>query len=921
MERPRNRRDIISRRDLTRGLFDLDAEVNSAARTGVLDLCRRAMETGQAEIRRRFEENSSGLEAASALAYMTDQVISSLFDFATQKRYPISNPTASERLCLVAVGGYGRGEMAPHSDVDLLFLHPYKATARNEQVIETMLYILWDLGLTVGQATRSVDECIARARKDITIRTNLLEARYVYGDQDLFVELKRRFDNDVMKNTGAEYLAAKLAERDERHSRMGDSRYVLEPNIKDGKGGMRDLHTLFWIAKYLYRADTVKDLVSQGVFTQSELNQFNRAHRFFWAVRFHLHYLSGRPEERLVFDMQPQIAAAMNYTDHAGTLGVERFMKHYYYFAKHVGDLTRIVCADLESKQKRRRSFRLANFSLGNRTVEGFSVRAGRLSTQDDTQFENQPGDMVRLFRVAQDQELDIHPHALRLITHNLKKINREVRQQPEVNKDFMEVLSAQNDPETGLRRMNEAGVLGQLITDFGRVVAQTQHDLYHVYTVDEHTIFAIGILSKIESGALSEDLPLATEVVKDVLSREVLYLAVFLHDIAKGRGGDHSELGAKVAMRLGPRMGLTDEQTETVSWLVKHHLLFSNTAFKRDISDPKTVADFVEIVQSPERLRLLLVLTVADIRAVGPNVWNGWKGQLLRDLYHEAEITMLGGRGGSRSERAKQAQSRLQEVLVDWPQSDFDTFVSRMQPSYWLSVDIALQERHARLLRRADNENAPLMIETRVDHFRSVTELILCAPDHHGLFAGIAGAISGCGAQIVDARIFTTGDGTGVDTFWIQDESGGAFERPDRLARLATTIEQTLSNDYKPSRLLEQRRGPPSRTSVFGVAPRVLVDNRASNTYTVIEVNGRDRPGLLYDIAKQMVSLRLSIGRARISTYGVRAVDVFYVKDLFGLKVDQDSRIETIKQTLTAAIADEDSDPAGQSAVSTAAE
>ncbi len=913
MPPPKNRRAIVSRRALTARLDSLDADLpREARRAQVLEILRQALAAGRDEVRRRFEAGAGGLAAAQALSYLIDQLVRVLHDDATEKVYPAPNPTVSERLTLVAVGGYGRAQLAPHSDVDLLFLLPYKQTPHGEQVVEHMLYMLWDLGLKVGHATRSVAECGRFARSDLTIRTALLEARYVWGEPQLFAELQRSYAAEVMAGSAREFVEQKLAERDARHVRMGDSRYVLEPNIKDGKGGLRDLHTLFWIAKYAYRVSDVGDLTARGVLTAPEATKFAKAESFLWTLRFHLHYLTGRPEERLTFDVQAELARRMGYTDHAGSRGVERFMKHYFLVAKDVGDLTRIFCAALEAEQQRKPRLSLARFWSGwRRDLAGFKLDGERLNIADPDAFLADPVNFVRLFRVAQQQGVDIHPTALRLITQNLRRIDAAVREDPNANRLFLDVLTSPSDPETALRRMNEAGVFGRFVPDFGRVVAQMQYDMYHVYTVDEHTLFAIGILSRIERGLLKDELPLATSLMPQLQSRRALYVALLLHDIAKGRGGDHSELGERIAYKLGPRFGLTAEETETVAWLVLHHLAMSNVAFKRDLQDPQTIDDFVAVVQSPERLKLLLVLTVADIRGVGPKTWNNWKAALLRALYWAADERMIGPLNREApsgvERRVAEAVAALEGELKDWSAQDFQDHVARGTTSYWLSVDPATAARHARLVRRARLDGAPLSVETRVDPPRGVTELTIYTADHPGLFAGIAGAMAVSGANIVDAKIFTLADGMALDSFWLQDAEGGAFDRPEKLARLAVLIEQSLSGRLRSLDELKHRRFGPTRARVFTVTPRVLIDNQESATHTVIEVNGRDRPGLLYEVTSALTALQLQIATAKISTFGERVVDVFYVKNIFGLKVDHPGQLAEIRDSLMAALADPD--------------
>ncbi len=903
----KNQRAIINRAEIIARLDGLIAEESpkSKRRAKVLEIIKQAHQAGHDEVRRRFEARGLGTEAVRENCFLVDQLVRIVHDFAAEHEYPAGGATTGQVMSIVAVGGYGRGELSPQSDIDLLFLLPYKRTSRAEQIVEYMLYMLWDLGLKVGHSTRSVDECIRQAKADMTIRTALLESRWLWGDQALFAELKRRYRSDVVAGSTEQFVEAKLAERNERHAKLGEARYVLEPNIKEGKGGLRDLHTLYWIAKYLYVISDVRELVKLGVLSEDAANRFAKAQAFLWSVRCHLHFLTGRMEDRLTFDVQQEIARRMGYTDHGGALGVERFMKHYFLIAKDIGDLTRIFCALLEEQHKRKPKLRFPAL-LRLRKVEGFRLDANRLNVIGDDDFEREPVKMIRLFYTALSLDLDVHPRAMSLVTQNLKRIDNKLRQDPEANRLFIEMLTSRKDPEVALRHMNEAGVLGRFVPDFGRVVAQMQYDMYHVYTVDEHTIQAIGILHKLEQGQFAAEAPTATEVVKTVQSRRALYLAIFLHDIAKGRNGDHSVLGADIALKLGPRLGLTDEETETTSWLVRHHLIMTRTAFKRDIDDPKTIADFVAVVQSPERIKLLLALTLADVRAVGPGVWNNWKAGLLAELYHRALEMMSGGIGVERREaRVEHAQAALRAQLeATWPAEAIDAHLARGYPSYWVSFDKATHLRHARLIREAETTRAPLTIDWRLDPLHGVTEITLYTGDHAGLFSQIAGAMALSGASIVDAKIITMTNGMALDTFVIQDADGIAFDVPSRLAKLSANVEQALTGRLRLDRELAKRRsGVPSRTRVFKVPPRVLVDNTASASYTVIEVNGRDRVGLLYDVTSAMTRLSLQIASAHISTYGERVVDVFYVKNVFGLKIEHERKIKEIREALMAAL------------------
>jgi [protein-PII] uridylyltransferase len=898
-------REIIDRKNLVAKLDEIVewSGYTPKTHTQILDIFKDTQQRGWNEVRRRFQEDgASAVEVTGGNAYLVDQLVRTVYEFALTRVYPSANPTTGEQMTLVATGGYGRAELAPYSDIDIMFLLPYKLTAHSEQIVEFTLYMLWDLGLKVGHATRSVDEALRMSREDLTIRTSLLESRWLWGNADLFAEFKSRFNNEIVAGTGADFVEGKLAERDARHDRMGDTRYVLEPNVKEGKGGLRDLQTLFWIAKYLYQVDTIKDLTKAGVLTKEDVKQFAKAAKFLWTVRCHLHYEAGRPEERLIFGIQQEMGNRMGYRDHAGSRGVERFMKHYFLNAKKIGDLTRTLCAVLEEQHKKKRTPTwMPSFRLRKKSIEGFAVESGRLNVKSDEEFVKAPVKLIQLFRLAQKNQLDVHPNALRLVGQNLRKIDAKLRKDRLANDLFMDILTGEA-PDLALMRLNEAGVFGRFVPDFGRVVAQMQYDMYHVYTVDEHTIRAIGILNGIETMRLIDDHPVACSVISEVQSRRAMYLSVLLHDIAKGRGGDHSVLGAKVADKLGPRFGLTEWETETVSWLVRQHLVMSNTAFKRDIEDPKTVADFVEIVQSPERLRLLLILTVADIRAVGPNVWNEWKAGLLRELYWRAQESLSGGISQTRrAERVEQAKIKLADGLVKWKKADIDRHLERGQDSYWLSMGVEAHVRHAELIQGAVTEGKAFEITIRAEPERDVSEITVYAPDHPGLFAAIAGAMALSGASIVDAKIQTLNDGMALDTFWVQDSSNKVFGEGQNFERFRKRVEDAIQGKINPKRELAKARKSalPSRTRAFKVPPRVLIDNKASQNHTVIEINGKDRQGLLYDLTACLTACGLQISSAHISTYGERVVDVFYVKDVFGLKIEGEPKIKSTRKRL----------------------
>jgi [protein-PII] uridylyltransferase len=879
-----------------------------ADRGACLARLRELLAEGRADAERLLIDRFEGRACAAHLCSVMDRLIDEAYRFAANELYPADNPSTSERMAVVATGGYGRGLLAPASDIDLLFILPYKASPWCESVIETVLYLLWDLKLKVGHATRTVEECVRAANADMTIRTALLEARFLLGERELFDSFERRYEAEVVAGSAPVFVAAKLAERDARLKRSGNaSRYLVEPNVKEGKGGLRDLNTLFWISKYVYRVREAKDLVAAGLFSPEEFALFSRCEEFLWRVRCHMHFIAERAEERLSFDMQRLVAERLKVVSREGLSGIERFMKRYFLVAKDVGDLTAIVCAAMEARETMPRP--LLDRFLGRfrrkRTryldTEGFAIWNGRLTLASDDAFEKDPVNLIRLFWLADKRDLAIHPEAKHLVTRSLKLITRSVREDPEANRLFVEMLTSRNAPETVLRHMNEAGVLGRFVPDFRRVVAMMQFNMYHHYTVDEHLLRAIGVLSEIDGGRAQAEHPLSHKIFHTIQNRRALYVALFLHDIAKGRGEDHSIAGARIARKLCPRFGLSEAETETVAWLIEQHLLMSTTAQSRDLTDPTTIESFAAVVQSLERLKLLMVLTIADIRAVGPGVWTGWKGELLRTLYYETEMVLAGGHSAvERGERVRLAQEALRERLADWSQAEFDAYARRHYPAYWLRVPLESKAKQALLIRGAENEHRLPATAIETDSFRDVTTLTLFAPDHPHLLSLVFGACAMAGANIVDAQIFTTTDGRAIDTIAISrafDEDSDELRRAERVTE---TIEQLLEGRRRIADF--ERRDPKrARAKTFDVASEVTIDNTLSNRHTVIEVSGLDRQGLLFELTSQLSAMNLNIVSAHIATFGERVVDVFYVTDLTGAQVTAAPRQNTIRRRLLA--------------------
>ena len=883
-----------------------------AIRARALDLLKAALFRGRLIAQERLESRAGGLDCARLLAGVQDQVISALYDFTTTHVFRARNPTAAERVSVCATGGYGRNSMAPSSDVDLMFVRPMRDAPWAESVIEYMLYMLWDMGLKVGHASRTISDCLRAAREDMTIRTSVLETRFVCGDSSLFRELEIRLRKDLFDGTAAEFVAAKLAERDNRHRRTGESRYMVEPNIKDGKGGLRDLHTMFWIAKYIHGVIETNDFVEKGVFSSPDMKQFLQAADFLWTVRCHLHFLTGRGEEKLTFDLQPEMARRMGYGDRADNPAVERFMKRFFLVTKQVGALTRIMSARLELDRQKASPRGLSRFfSTPARprplTDTRFVEDNGRVGFASPAIPVDDPCALMDIFALADSMDRDIEPAALALVARMASK-GRTLRDDPRAIASFLGIVSSKRNPAGALALMNEAGLLGRFMPEFGRIVGQTQFNMYHHFTVDEHTLRGIANIADIEQGRLTQQLPISSELFPRIANRRALYLAMLLHDVGKGEGDQQIE-GAKAANIACKRLGLDEEETDLIAWLVGHHLIMSDVAQRRDIGDPKTVSDFAHEVGTLERLRLLLVLTVADIRAVGPGVWNDWKAQLLRDLYQLTQATLRGGRGDVgfvRRQLAGQADARRQKALVD---PILTEWFSSMEDAYWLGFDEGQHLWHGQEIAACLRSGAPNWVAARAAPGRGSTEVLVMSADRPGLFAALADQFGASGANVIDARVHTSRVGQALDVFALKDATGAAFGegRADILERLIDRLRGVLERGAGPAPAAfpaPVSRGT-NRAAAFTIDPLIMFDNEGAANDTIIEVSGRDRTGLLADLAHVFDEAMLNITSAHIDSAGERVADAFYVRDRGGLKLTEPRHLTILRQRLEQVLTD----------------
>ena len=880
-----------------------DASDGRAVRKATVETLKKALADGRATIAGALAETP--LEARAALrayCFLTDGIVATVLEIAQTRLHPNPNPTEGERIAVLAVGGYGRGEMAPQSDVDLLFLMPYKVTPWAESLIESMLYMFWDLHLKVGHASRSIKDCIRLGREDFTIRTALLEHRFLSGDPALAAKLTETLHKDLFKGTASEFIEAKLAERAARHKKQGGQRYMVEPNVKEGKGGLRDLQTLYWIGKYIHGVDTAAELVPLGLFRREEYERFAAAETFLMAVRCQLHIVSGREMDQLTFDMQVEVADRLGYVDKGGRRAVEHFMQDYFRHATAVGEVTRIFLTALEAAHVKQLPSPFTLFRRKRKLKPGYVLKHNRLHITRPQTFLKEKLNLLSAFEEALRTGYLLHPDLMRLISANLDMIDDEMRNSPEANRIFLDLLLKHGNPERALRRMNELGVLSAYMPEFAPVVAMMQFNMYHAYTVDEHTIQCISTLAQIEREELIEELPITSNILKEGVNRKILYVALLLHDIGKGRPEDHSVLGAQIARKVAPRLGLSKKEVETVEWLVRYHLLMSDMAQKRDLSEPRTIRDFAKAVKTKKRLDLLTALTVCDIRGVGPGVWNNWKAQLIRALYRQTAIALDQGlEAVNRDSAETEAKKALRDALSDWTQKDLRHETSRHYGPYWQGLPTATHLVFANLLKGIGNDD--IRMDLMPDEDRDATRVCFALTDHPGIFARLAGALALVGANVVDARTYTSSDGYATAVFWVQDGDDGPYEA-NRLPRLRQTIEKTLLGEVQPRKSLVDRDRLKKREKAFNVPTSITFDNEGSEIYTIIEVDTRDRPGLLYDLARTLAETNVYIASAVIATYGEQVVDTFYVKDMFGLKFHAAGKQKTLERKLRDAIA-----------------
>ncbi len=855
------------------------------------------------KIKQEFLKTSDGSLNVGLNVILIDSMLTEIINNAHQHVFGNIN----YKLSIIAVGGYGRGELAPHSDLDLLFLIPddlnKNETKNIEDLIQLILYVLWDLGYKVGHSTRTILECIKKSKLDLTISTSLLEKRFIAGNEHIFDLLNTKFNAYIANTKTLNFVKAKLEESDLRHKKFGGSRYVVEPNVKDGKGGLRDLHTLIWILKFAYKVDSISKLIKMGALSKNEAVVFADAQRFLLSVRCHLHYRAEREDDRLAMDAQLEIAKSMNFKNTITHINVERFMKRYFLATKTVGNLTRIFCAAIETEFNKPLRLSFLSFKKSE-NVNPFSIELGRLYIKDKKILIENPVNIIRLFFTSHKKNIDIHPVTLRLVNSLTKLIGTEVRHDYEANKMFLDILTSEQDSTRTLRLMNESNVLGKFIPEFQKIVCLMQFDMYHSYTVDEHTIFTISNLHSLKNGKFKSFAPLASKVILEISSYKCLFVAMLLHDIAKGKKGDHSVNGSRIASTVCHRLGLSKDETYIVKWLVFNHLLLSKTAFRYELSDPKIIKDFADNIKTVEKLKLLLVLTVADIKGVGPEIWNDWKGALISDLYIKS-LDILQRSNFVEKNIIESIETTKQLFKSDLLNNGIDDAVVKQYcqnyyKNYWEIFNLQTILNHYYLFKEMEQHKKKFKIYVSDGSDLQATELIVIAPDHHGLFSLISGLVAASGYDVVSAKIITRSDGYALDTFFIQNKDKKPITEDYLRKKLIKTISLGLEGNFNIEKALHKKwEEIPARFRAVKAPVRIKFDNKKSEKFTILDVKCKNAPGVLYKITKTLTSLGVQINTASVSTYGDRVVDIFYIKNAFGSKVYDERTIEKIKNSI----------------------
>jgi len=867
----------------------------------LLQASRDYLESERAVIRSEHEGGASGRQVVERLTAMTDDLMRTLYDAVA-----VDLPDASGAACsLLAIGGYGRGELNPRSDIDLMFYFHGKDRSVAEQVSERMLYLLWDLSLDVGYSVRTAADCLDMAEKDITARTAILDGRFLAGSEELFEDFRRQVLSQALGRNSTGFIRRKQEESARRLAKYGSSVYLLEPNIKEGEGGLRDLQAAVWILRVKFKASGLRDLVIKGVMSENELEAIEEAHDYLWRIRNQLHYLSSRKNDQLHFEQQEQIARFLGFKDSKKAPAVERFMQDYYFRATQVEHLASVLVNRAASRDQNPSLF--SSFSK-RKLEDGFYLLRRELRAGKTDIFTENPKMLMRAFLLAQRHGVVLSVDLKTLIREHLHLINDQFRRSRQVNQDFFEILRGESCGEI-LRDMHHLRFLNRFIPEFERIYCKVQHDAYHIYTVDIHSLFAVEEILKLWAGEYAEERPLLTRVANDIEKRELLLLSVLFHDIGKGEGKNHSEKGALLVKTISRRMGLNKEDSERLEFLVLHHLEMAHISQRRDLHDDKLIDQVAKSMGMTENLKMLFLLTFADLRAVGPDVWSEWKGFLLQELYEKTFIAMERGnfRADARSERVRNRKRKVYDHLAeDFGDRKVRSTLRALGNRYLLSHRSPEITEHLRVYLGRGKKSLAMKVEHQPES--QYSQVMISTLDSPGLFSLVAGVLAANGINILGAQIYTHRNGEAFDLLQVASGSGEIIDNPQRWKKVEKELAAVIEGRLRVDELVEKSK-PPSFL-VEKARPqypsRVDFDTDVSDDYTVVDIYTHDRVGLLYEITRCFAELGLYIGVSKISTKVDQVADTFYLQDIFGQKLTLPDKLNELRRTLLRVLGDD---------------
>ncbi|NOX08269.1 MAG: [protein-PII] uridylyltransferase [Gammaproteobacteria bacterium] len=847
---------------------------------------RDALTLANKHLHQHFDQGDAIENLVHCRSFFIDEILRRIWAYWLQND--------ANNLALLAVGGYGRSELLPGSDIDLMILLPSEENIPNA-AMASFLQFLWDIGLEVGHSVRTLQDCIEQSRQDITIATNIMESRLIYGDQTLYKELKQIATSDDIW-TSRDFFEAKSKEQQLRHAKYHDTAYNLEPNIKEGPGGLRDIQMIGWVAKRHFGAETLKELISHDFLTEDEYHALWQGQCFLWQVRYALHQQTGRREDRLLFDYQRNLAEKLGYSGE-GNKAIEGLMKQYYCTVMELERLNDMLL----------QHFQEAILYTGNQCPahilnRRFHVIHGFLEVSDDQVFARYPFALLEIFLLmAQHPEIKgVRASTIRLIRAHLHLINDDFRQDLRSRSLFMEIIRQPLGVTHELRRMNRYGVLAAYLPEFNHIVGQMQYDLFHAYTVDEHTLFVVRNIRRLTIDEFSEELPYCSDIIKRIPKLELLIIAGIFHDIAKGRGGNHSELGAIEVTRFCQQHSLSSYDTNLIAWLVQSHLLMSTTAQRRDISDPDVIREFAALVENPQRLNYLYLLTVADIRATNAKLWTSWKGSLLQELHiattralrigldnpvdHQQHIDAI-----KTDARSLLSERQVTDQAIDeqWQWLNDEYFVrNTAEQICWQTMTLIKHK----------GSNEPL-VDFRHDSERGGTEIFIYTKNRDGLFTITAHQLDQLCLTIADARTVTLKNGYAMEIFVVLESSGEDIRDQHRLEQIQASVKQRLldiNNSFS-----EISRNNPRQFKHFRISTRIDIINKAAEKYTIVEIITGDHPGLLSQIGQVFIQSDIRLHNAKIATFGSKAEDVFYITDHGNRPINDQDRLDKLHQQL----------------------